>query len=103
MRHFKKQTFWWAGSAVSVLVVGAVIAFIAGQQPAQQLHASPALESSPAPQDEGGGGALSVKTIFPKCNPAFAFSVQEPAEVKPYYISELDSQVAGQLENIRKA
>jgi multidrug resistance efflux pump len=86
-----------------VLVVGAVIALIAAQQPAQRLQASPAPDGNPAPQDEGGSGTLTVKTIFPKCDPSFTFSVQEPATVTAYYFSELDSQVAGQLQRIRKA
>jgi multidrug efflux pump subunit AcrA (membrane-fusion protein) len=103
MHLFKRRIVWWAGSAASVVAIGAVIAILSVHQSGPRLEASPASETGSAPQDEGGGGALSVKTIFPKCNPAFAFSVQEPAEVKPYYISELDSQVAGQLENIRKA
>jgi multidrug efflux pump subunit AcrA (membrane-fusion protein) len=51
----------------------------------------------------GEPGALSVRTIFPKCDPSFAFSVQEPATVTAYYVAELDAQVAGQLEFIQKA
>jgi multidrug efflux pump subunit AcrA (membrane-fusion protein) len=103
MRFFQKKILWWAGSAASVVAVGAVIALIAAQQPAPRLQASPAPESGPAPQDEGGSGALSVKTIYPRCSPSFAFSVQEPATVTAYYLSELDAQVAGQVERIRKA
>jgi multidrug efflux pump subunit AcrA (membrane-fusion protein) len=103
MRFFQKKAVWWAGSAASVLVVGVVIALLAAQQPTSQVQASPNPNSGPASQDEARSGALSVKTIFPKCDPNFAFSVQEPADVKPYYISELDAQVAGQLKDIRKA
>ncbi len=103
MRLFRKKMIWWTGSVLTLLVVGAVIAFLAAQQSAHQLQASPSPDSKTEPQDEGGSGALTVKTIFPKCNPEFAFSVQEPATVTAYYFSELDAQVAGQLVRIRKA
>lgn len=102
MRLFKRKIIWCMGSA-AMIIVGAIIALIVAQQPAQQLQASPATDSNAAAQDESGSGTLSVKTIFPKCDPTFTFSVQEPATVAAYYLSELDSQVAGQLERIRKA
>jgi multidrug efflux pump subunit AcrA (membrane-fusion protein) len=103
MRFFKKRVIWWTGSAATVLVVGAVVVLLAVQQSAHQLQASPSPDNKTEAQDEGGSGVLTVKTIFPKCNPEFAFSVQEPASVTAYYFSELDAQVAGQLVRIRKA
>src|SRR5438094_4587497 len=102
MRLFKRKFIWWTGSAVAV-AIGAVIALIAAQQPAQQLQASPAPNGNAAAQDESESGVLTVKTILPKCDPSFSFSVQEPASVTAYYLSELDAQVAGQLQRIRKA
>jgi multidrug efflux pump subunit AcrA (membrane-fusion protein) len=102
MQLVQKKTVWWAGSAMTVAALGVILTFMAAQT-TQVSQAGPAVENNAAPQDEGGTSALTVKTIFPKCDPAFAFSVLEPAEVKPYYISELDAQVAGQVERIRKA
>ena len=46
---------------------------------------------------------IAVKTITPRCDPSFALSVQEPATVTPYYVAELDAQVAGRVELIRKS
>jgi len=86
-----------------MLAIGALIAILAAHQPAPKLQASPTTDTNPSPQDEGGSGTLSVKTIHPKCDPSFAFSVQEPATVTAYYLSELDAQVAGQMQLIRKA
>jgi multidrug efflux pump subunit AcrA (membrane-fusion protein) len=99
--YSSRKIVWWAGSAASMLVAGALIAILTAHQPAPKLQAS--TDTSPSPQDEGGIGTLSVKTIHPKCDPSFAFSVQEPATVTAYYLSELDAQVAGQMQRIRKA
>src|SRR5262249_17407532 len=104
MPFFKRKTIWLVGSAASVMAVGVIVALLIGQQSPPQLHANSVLpENNHGSQDEGGSGILTVKTIVPKCDPAFAFSVQEPATVTAYYLSELDAQVAGQLERIRKA
>ena len=102
MRWSKRKIIWWTGSGFMVLVAGAIVIFLVAQQSAHQLQARPSVDN-PAPQDEGGNSVLTVKTICPKCNPDFAFSVQEPATVTAYYFSELDAQVAGQLVRIRKA
>jgi multidrug efflux pump subunit AcrA (membrane-fusion protein) len=103
MRFFQKKTVWWFGLASGVLIVGAIVAITAAQQPGQQAQAGPVAPTSPAAQDEPLSGDISVKTISPKCDPSFAFSVQEPATVTAYYVAELDAQVAGQLEFIQKA
>jgi membrane fusion protein (multidrug efflux system) len=100
---FRKKVVWWAGTAATVLVLAAVIVLIAAQQPAPQLQANPPPDNNLSSQDEPGSTTLTVKTISPKCDPEFAFSVQEPATVTAYYLSELDAQVAGQLQRIRKA
>jgi membrane fusion protein (multidrug efflux system) len=98
-----KRIIWWAGSAATVVAAAWVVAFIMGQQSTSQLQASPATDNTSSPQDEPASTTLTVKTIFPKCDPDFAFSVQEPATVTAYYLSELDAQVAGQVQRIRKA
>jgi multidrug efflux pump subunit AcrA (membrane-fusion protein) len=103
MSSYSRKIVWWAGSAASMLAAGVLIAILAAHQPAPKLQASPTSDTSPSPQDEGGSSTLSVKTIHPKCDPSFAFSVQEPATVTAYYLSELDAQVAGQMQRIRKA
>lgn len=103
MRFLQKKVFWGMG-LVSVLSVGAAVALMAltAGQRANHLTGA-ALAFSEDPTDEASRGAVSVKTIKPKYNPAFTFSVKEPATVVPYYLSELDAQVAGDIEVIRKA
>ncbi len=103
MWFFHRRVVWCLGSVASLLVMAGVIALIAAEHPTPQLQANPAGETNSTLQDEPGSTKLSVKTIFPKCDPDFAFSVQEPATVTAYYLSELDAQVSGQLQRIRKA
>jgi len=66
------------------------------------------LEPSAMAADGGGGdgadsAAVSVLTIHPKADPSFAMTVTEPADVKPYYETYIESHVAGEVEFIRKA
>src|SRR6266849_9992642 len=102
MRFFRKKTVWVVGLAGCLLTMGTIVAIKAA--PDQHPQSSSLTRLDPGPQDAvGEPGALSVRTIFPKCDPSFVFSVQEPATVTAYYVAELDAQVAGQLEFIRKA
>lgn len=103
MQFFQKKTVWWVGLTGGLLMAGTIAAITAARQPDHEIQTDPVAPSNREPQDEGQGGALAVKTISPKCNPSYAFSVREPATVTAYYLSELDAQVAGQLDFIRKA
>src|SRR5207237_485779 len=47
--------------------------------------------------------AVPVRTIRPKCHPSFSLSVKAPAQVVPYEWADLEAQVAGRVEFIRKA
>jgi multidrug efflux pump subunit AcrA (membrane-fusion protein) len=47
--------------------------------------------------------SVPVKVIRARCDPSFALSVKAPAQVQTYEAADLESQVAGRVEYIRKA
>jgi multidrug resistance efflux pump len=97
MQLLHKRTLWGLALA-GALVLGSVVAAVLLN--AGSPRASFANGAEPA---DVGNGAVAVKTIRPKCDPAFSLSVQEPAQVAPYYLSELEAEVAGPIDFIRKA
>jgi multidrug efflux pump subunit AcrA (membrane-fusion protein) len=99
----RKKTFWGAGLAGTLLIVGVVVAIMAAEGAGTQPGSGAAEGAGPSQAEDGDLGAISVKTIRPKCDPSFTLSVREPATVAAYYLSELDAQVAGKIEFIRKA
>src|SRR5262249_859523 len=50
-----------------------------------------------------GDDTIAVRTIRPKCDPSFSLAVKAPAEVIPYEWADLEAQVAGTVQFIRKA
>lgn len=60
-----------------------------------------ALAQSPA-SAQGTGPDIRVKTTRPKTGTDLSVSVEQPAEVAPYYRVELQSQVAGTLKFLEK-
>jgi multidrug efflux pump subunit AcrA (membrane-fusion protein) len=60
-----------------------------------------ALAQAPA-MAQGTGPEIRVKTIRPKTGTDLSVSVEQPAEVAPYYRVELQSQVAGTLKFLEK-
>jgi multidrug resistance efflux pump len=103
MWFLRKKTVWSVGLAGTLVIGGVLVAMMAAERPGSYLAqgADEGVDSSQTEKD--GSGDLSVKTIRPKCDPSFTMSVGEPATVAAYYLSELDSQVAGKIEFIRKA
>src|SRR5438128_1903880 len=98
MRHISKKMFWGISLAGAVLAVGAIL-FSLWRNPARAGTAEGALQE-PNTQDQS---VVTVRTIHPKCDPSFALSVKAPAQVVPYEAADLEAQVAGQVEFIRKA
>jgi multidrug resistance efflux pump len=103
MWFLRKKTVWSVGLAGTLVIGGVLIAVMAAERPGSYLAqgADEGVDSSHTEKD--GSGDLSVKTIRPKCDPSFTMSFGEVATVAAYYLSELDAQVAGKIEFIRKA
>jgi multidrug efflux pump subunit AcrA (membrane-fusion protein) len=99
----RMKTVWWAGSTGTLVIVGLVVVVLAAAGPGSQSGSGTAQGASPLQNEDGGLDALSVKTIRAKRDPSFTLSVQEPATVAAYYLSELNAQVAGNIEMIHKA
>jgi multidrug resistance efflux pump len=97
MHLWHKKTLWGL-ALVGVLVLGSVIVTLVLTAGSPRTNSANGAEPAAS-----GDGTLAVKTIRPKCDPSFALSVQEPAQVMPYYLAELEAQVAGRVEFIRKA
>src|SRR5213593_2094150 len=100
MRSWRRKAIWGSGLAGTVLVIVAVVTVIAAARPHSHAGASDTSDAEPA---EADAKAVAVKTIRPKRDSSFSLSVKQPATVAPYYHSELDAQVAGRVEFIRKA
>jgi multidrug resistance efflux pump len=98
----RKRAYWGLGLAGGVLVVVAVVAVTAGALFRDQSRTALA-RATGANSSDSGDGALPVHVIRPKCDPCFALSVKAPAQVAPYEWSDLEAQVAGRVESIRKA
>ncbi len=99
MRFLHRKTAWGIGLAATVLATVLLVVVIA----AARHHETGGRDNRSDESGETASGALAVKTITPRCDPSFVLSVQEPATVIPYYVAELDAQVAGRVELIRKA
>jgi multidrug resistance efflux pump len=91
----------WGISLAGVLILAGAAVLIAGLW-RNQARAGAADESAQEPRVHGET-AISVRTIHPKCDPSFSLSVKAPAEVVPYEAADLEAQVAGQVDFIRKA
>jgi multidrug resistance efflux pump len=102
MQLLHKKTLWGLG-LVGALVLGTIVVAVVLTAGSPRVNFANGAQGTGAESADSGNGALAVKTIRPKCDPSFALSVQEPAQVTPYYLSELEAQVAGRMEFIRKA
>ena len=94
-----KKTVWWAGAAGTLVTLALVVLILAAGEPGASATAEGA---GPAQTEDDAKDVLSVKTIHAKRDPSFTLSVREPATVAAYYLSELDSQLAGKIKFIRK-
>src|SRR5947209_8646404 len=103
MGFLHKKMFLGMGLASVLGVGGVIVAMIltAGQPKSHLMH--PGVRTTLDSGEETGNGDLSVKTIRPKYDPAYTFSIKEPATVNAYYLSELDAHVVGSIESIHKA
>jgi multidrug efflux pump subunit AcrA (membrane-fusion protein) len=63
-----------------------------------------AVESArPSQEPPSAMQPVPVRVIRARCDPSFALSVKAPAQVQTYEAADLESQVAGRVEYIRKA
>src|SRR5262249_14354407 len=44
--------------------------------------------------------AILVKTIYPRCDPSFQMTIEQPAYVEPYFQADLMARVAGPVKNL---
>jgi multidrug efflux pump subunit AcrA (membrane-fusion protein) len=103
MRDLHKKAFWGAGLVSALLIGVTVLAVIAGMFSRTQQRADAAGGSASEPPARFEGGAVPVHTIRPKYDPSFSLSVKAPAQVAAYEWADLEAQVAGKVEYIRKA
>ncbi|HZU34671.1 MAG TPA: efflux RND transporter periplasmic adaptor subunit [Gemmataceae bacterium] len=102
MRLNKTWTFRLSAAGATVAGVGLLILLLGGRLAGHE----PATPTSPVSQseDEGGEAAIAVTTIKPKRDPDFAMTYTvEPADVEPYYETNIEAQAAGPVAFIRKA
>jgi multidrug resistance efflux pump len=100
MHGLNKRALWGAG-LVCIALLGLAAIAVRGEIFArgQAQEASGADSEAPAQADD----AVAVRTIRPKCDPSFSLSVKAPAQVMPYEWADLEAQVAGTVQFIRKA
>jgi multidrug efflux pump subunit AcrA (membrane-fusion protein) len=99
-----RRIFWWAVGVAGALALAVVAVLAATHHHGHIAHAGvPGIGSEESDDDPADEGCIPVRTIRPKYDPSFVLSVREPATVEPYYVAELDAQVAGRVELIRKA
>src|SRR5438128_9477198 len=102
MQRLPRKMFWGIGLAGVVLVGVALLSATSGLFWRNQARAE-APETAvqePVNQDDS---TISVRTIRPKCDPTFSLSIKAPAQVVPYEWADVEAQVAGKVEFIRKA
>jgi multidrug resistance efflux pump len=100
MRH--KKAFWGAGLAGLLLIAAVVGAITGGAFTGDQSQGVTAEDTTREPASNPDD-AVAVRTIRPKCDPSFSLAVKAPAEVIPYEWADLEAQVAGTVQFIRKA
>ncbi|HEV3081330.1 MAG TPA: efflux RND transporter periplasmic adaptor subunit [Gemmataceae bacterium] len=102
MQRLPRKIFWGIGLA-GVMVIGALIVIATGVPFWRNQARAETLESfaqEPSGQDDM---TMTVRTICPKCDPSFSLSIKAPAQIVPYEWADLEAQVAGRVEFIRKA
>jgi HlyD family secretion protein len=100
MRSLRNNLMRIGVAVVLVLGIGVGTALVLGARTISTDPSSPA----PLPEDEeNNSGPIAVKVIHPRSDPTFQVSVKEPATVNPYYVSELDAQIAGNIKFLRVA
>jgi multidrug efflux pump subunit AcrA (membrane-fusion protein) len=100
MQSLHKHLVQIGVAVVLVLGIGVGTALVLGARTLTSDHSSP----SPLSDDEEtNSGPAVVKVIRPRSDPTFQVSVKEPATINPYYVSELDAQIAGSINFLRVA
>src|SRR5690349_10967485 len=112
MKLLQRKAIPWFGLAAVVLLGGAVATAKLALRPGR--HAAPPDDGAPAPShtvraaadqadsqeadDTGEPRAIPVRTVHPRLDPSFAITVQELANVEPYFRADLRARVAGPIK-----
>ena len=97
-----KHVFVGVG-ALTALAIGLAIVGMIAARPADRHEAvAPGNSEAGNGDDDRDEGAIPVKTVHPRRDPAVAFSASQPAYVEAYYRADLKAQVSGRVRTIRK-
>jgi multidrug resistance efflux pump len=99
-----KKRFFRIGVAAALAAIAAVLAAIWAAQVLPGALRSDAMAADGEEGNAGGDSAIAVLTVRPRSDPSFAMRVEvDPADVKPYYETDIEAHVPGPIEFIRKA
>jgi len=102
MQRLPRKLFWGIGLA-STGLIGVAAFFATGSAFWRNQARAETPETAAQDPSNPDDTTLTVRTIHPKCDPSFSLSIKAPAQIVPYEWADLEGQVAGRVEFIRKA